>query len=1333
MEAKHISLTAAQLGIWLGQNKNASQSFYNTAEYLSFKGELNVGLFQKAIRLVCSAIESLNTGFAIHNEAVIQFSSMQDFDIELLDYVSSLQCLEVVKAHMQALRAQTLNIANGEVSRQQLYQLASDEYIWFICIHHIAADGFSFALLAEKVMACYQQLVQGRDVPELTFMPLEALVDEERLYLNSPYFAKDKAYWQQSLLQPVPQLFLGKNNELSDSTLKTSSVISASQFSQLQQALQPHKTTWSELFFAVVAAWCFKRSGCRYTRLGVPVANRIGSVSMNIPCMHMNIVPLTIEFDEKTSLLSLLTQIKPKLMQSRRHQRYRYEHMKQENMFHGEKLFGPIVNILPFQRPLSTSELYVETHTLSTGPVEDIAFQFVCLADGSVRFDINANTNAYEQAEIEVIKEEWLTLLAYDLEQVIKPTVADVSLTWAKDDIDGVSQIDLLQQLSINAQKYSTKIAIADEQQALSYEALWSKVLHYSQAIMFHIAGSQQLNNSAKQVIVALNLSRSIEAVILSLAVMKAGAKFVFIDPSAPQERNGHILQDAQPSLLIVDGAHSQFNEYQSRIVSCDELASQVSIDNSLSHQGEFNHTLGQQAGYVIYTSGSTGKPKGVDLSYSALNGFLIGGLTRYGVQASDNLLQFAPLHFDACIEEMYITLYAGAKLVLRNDSMLESAGAFLAQCANWKINVLDLPTAFWHELTLACAEQGLVWPKCIHTVIIGGEAVQAQRLKDWHDYFTSVKALEQGKPLQVKLLNTYGPTEACVVATCADLSHSRELNNIGQPLLGRGIAVINESGCLTSKGEAGELVLLGNGLADGYLNQAQVTKKQFVTLLLPKEGDFALHRGYRTGDKVCLHETGQLAYLGRIDDQIKISGYRIEPLEISKVIQSSLSVAEVLVLFDKATESLHAHIRTSDTFDIASVRQELRSVLPEPMVPTQIHCHSRFPVNASGKIDRKQLAQQVRVCATDPLDTLDLLSNTEKTIAQIWQSVLGVNVTDKDAHFFSLGGQSLHMLQISYRLSSVMHFDVPVSLLFQYSTIRLLALALDRKTGIANIDLLREVVDVEAYELTGNASFDTVLPLRPVENAQVNLFGIHPAGGLGWCYANMAAHLPDHVALYAIQSPAFNHDELNNELHSFDAIAHFYVEEILKVQPQGPYHLFGWSIGGNFAHYVASLLQAQDREVKTLTLLDSYPAAQLQQLDLTPKADALQALALFAGVEVDNNDDDINEASIMDQLRKSGNGMGQLKYETIASMMALTKKLTRLAREDVHYQYRGDVLYFHAAAPKAEDNISPQGWQNYLKGELNVVDIHCTHAQMVRPDNLVQIMPTLLAFMLDQ
>ncbi|MFC7845150.1 amino acid adenylation domain-containing protein [Streptomyces sp. NPDC057382] len=415
--------------------------------------------------------------------------------------------------------------------------------------------------------------------------------------------------------------------------------------------------------------------------------------------------------------------------------------------------------------------------------------------------------------------------------------------------------------------------------------------------------------------LVAVHRPRGIDAVVGLLAALRTGAAYLPLDPGAPAARTAAVLADCTGTgLTTVDGEH---------------VLPGPGVD--------------PDAAYVIYTSGSTGTPNGVVVGQDALAAFTAAATDVYGITADDVVLQFAPLHFDASVEEIFLTLGAGATLVLREEDMLDVPG-LLAGCAAHGVTLLDLPTAYWHELAHAVAAGLAELPPTLRTVVIGGEAALPERVARW------CAAVD---PERVRLLNTYGPTETTVVATVADLSrHTGGPVPIGTPLPGMRAAVVD-----------GELWLLGGQLALGYLGRTELTERRFVRL--------GAERAYRTGDLVRVRDDGQLGFDGRADDEVKINGHRVDPASVESVLSGHPGVREAAVV---ATDDpgggkrLTAFVVTEDGVGPAALREHTRQALPPAAVPTAFTPVPSLPRTSSGKIDRKELrARAARTAAPAP------------------------------------------------------------------------------------------------------------------------------------------------------------------------------------------------------------------------------------------------------------------------------------------------------------------------------------------------------------------------------
>ncbi|HEY1013839.1 MAG TPA: amino acid adenylation domain-containing protein, partial [Herpetosiphonaceae bacterium] len=502
------------------------------------------------------------------------------------------------------------------------------------------------------------------------------------------------------------------------------------------------------------------------------------------------------------------------------------------------------------------------------------------------------------------------------------------------------------------------------------------------------------------------------------------------LDAGGPVARAEAVLAHARPALLItsaalagsVDGSGAELVLVDDSLFAAEAAAEPVPPPAPVA--------AGDPA-YVIYTSGSTGQPNGVRIGHGALDQFVAGATARYGVTAADRVLQFAPLHFDASVEELFLALCAGATLVLRTEAMLQSIPRFLAACAASAISVLDLPTAFWHELAFCVSEGQAALPAALRCVIIGGEAALPERIARWR---------RVADP-RILLLNTYGPTEATVVATVAalDADPGDEPAPIGLPLPGVACAIVDERGLLARPGAEGELCLLGGGLALGYLGDPALTDRRFVALAeLP-----GAPRAYRTGDLVRRRADGQLVYLGRCDDELKISGHRVNPAEVETALLALPGVREAAVIGVSGPgglKQLAAHVAADESIDPAALRRGLLERLPAALVPARIIVAAALPKTRSGKIDRALL----RAAPAAPAAEAPQATELERQVLRVWAEVLGRADLVPGDDFFALGGQSLQTIQVATRLGAELGREIAVATLFRHPTAAGLAQALD-------------------------------------------------------------------------------------------------------------------------------------------------------------------------------------------------------------------------------------------------------------------------------------------------
>jgi len=553
------------------------------------------------------------------------------------------------------------------------------------------------------------------------------------------------------------------------------------------------------------------------------------------------------------------------------------------------------------------------------------------------------------------------------------------------------------------------------------------------------LAARLRVSGVGPESIVGLCAERSLEMVTGMLAILEAGGAYLPLDPAYPPERLAFMLDDSGARVLLAqERLLAKFPSHRAEVVLLDGAAAPAAGEAPPPSEGLETVDLSALA-YVIYTSGSTGRPKGVQVPHASLTHYVDSAAEAFGIAGTDRVLQFASISFDTSGEEIYPCLTRGATLVLRDEEMVASLDRFASEVGTLGVTVLDLPTAYWHELVA----EGLVMPAGLRLVILGGEQAQADRLDAWRERVGD----------RVRLVNTYGPTEATIVTTRRELSGPAGADFSGEIPIGRPIedafAIVAGPGQeLMPAGLDGELLIGGAGLARGYLGRPDLTAERFVPD--PYSGQPG-GRLYRTGDRVRLEPGGDLQFRGRTDHQVKIRGYRIELGEIEAALRAIPSVRDAVVVPRESREGgqrLTAYVVAAGEGapSPAGLSAALRAALPDYMVPAAFALLDDLPRTPSGKVDRRAVATLPVEQVADPDARFAAPRNQiEEVLCGIWGHLLGVERVGIHDDFFALGGHSLLVAKLASRVRQAFHAELSMVEVFKTPTVAALAVAIQK------------------------------------------------------------------------------------------------------------------------------------------------------------------------------------------------------------------------------------------------------------------------------------------------
>ena len=1297
-ETTYLPLTDAQAGIWYAQCRDPENPIYKTGEYLLINGRVDVEKIKQAIAQGINEVDSLHSQYFTTVEGPRMSIHRQSWQVGEKDFSGYAKPLETAIEWMRLELRTPVDLETGPLFSMAIVKLHEAQYAWFLSLHHIAIDGYSMSLIISRVAYIYNQLVKGDQIEPVNFVDQHALIQEDDDYKASEKYQKDKDYYLQRYQDHSDTVNLaGKPTVTSDHFLRLKGHVSNNAFLNMGKFAKHCRTHWYSVLMAAMSAYVHKMTRSQNVVLGVPLMGRLGSVAIQTPAMRVNILPVRVDFNGKEDLVSLVKQVNKEFASVRRHQGYRYEELHRDlNLVkEGRNLFGPLLNIMPFEYEHDFAGAKAQAHNLNAGPVDDMSFYCYEL-DGHLNIDIDANPALYSQVELK----QHQTRLYHFIESFVNNglrfaegdeslgQLSDVSLLMAGEfeelvyannqTAHHVPNTTLTQLLHTQRTQTPNDCALVFEQQVLTYQALSERI---AQCAHWMLDKNIQVGDR-----VAVLISRSVEFIVTQQAILACGGVYVPVDPEYPEDRIDYILKSSEPKLVLTQSQYQDKLAQSTLSVAVDTEEVQTlwaQYDNNMPQVAQLSRPLlPSDAAYMIYTSGSTGNPKGVLVGHKAIVNRLLWMQNEYPITTQDAVLQKTPAGFDVSVWEFFWPMVVGAKLVLARPEGHKDP-LYLAQL----IHQENITTLHFVPSMLQVFVQQADAQNCasLRQVFCSGEALPVDLVNEYYRLY------------QATLHNLYGPTEAAIDVTYFACEAEQDYLSvpIGRPVWNTQIYILDEQLKPVPKGVIGDLYIAGVQLAQGYFNQEELTSQRFIANPFI-EGE----RMYLSGDLARWREDGAIEYAGRSDFQVKIRGFRIELEEIEHALMQQTNIPQAAVLaheYNAGDKRLVAYVVSQDGTEIneSEVQQALSERLPEYMVPGYFVQLDTFPVTANGKLDRNKLPKpdlSGKVGSTGPSNLV------EERLCKLFCQLLELPTVGTEDNFFELGGHSLLAAKLIAYVKEIMGIELSLAAVFEAPTVKGIA----AKLAGSNDD----------------QALNVLLPLRKRQGTPA-LFCVHPAGGLSWCYAALTPVIPSHIPLYGVQSSNLSDTKAPLPSHMKD-MARDYVKAIREEQPFGPYHLMGWSIGGMIAHAMAAEFQRQGEKVGLLVILDSYPTEQWQEMNPPGEHEALGALIRMAGIEFDESAHScLNRPEVVEILQEAGSSMAHLEADTITAMIEVVVNNNSRVRDTMDYVYKGDMLFFSAIKPEEEAFLNKEGWMNYMDGNINVVEVDCIHRDMMKPDEL--------------
>ncbi|WP_241526813.1 non-ribosomal peptide synthetase, partial [Pseudomonas sp. BIOMIG1BDMA] len=1034
------ALSYAQERQWFLWQLEPQSAAYHIPGALRLKGQLDRTALQRAFDALVARHETLRTRFAIDGLHAVQLvgeDSAQPVEYEVLPAVDAARLQERVEAEI----ARPFDLREGPLLRVKLLRLAEDEHVLVLVLHHIVADAWSMQVMVDELVRLYAAYSLGQELqlPDLPIQYADYAV-WQRNWMEAGERQRQLEYWRGQLgqVQPVLELPLDHPRPATQSHrgARLDLALDAPLVVELKGVAQREGVTLFMVLLASFQALLYRYSGQADIRIGVPIANRNRVETEGLIGFFVNTQVLKADIDGRMSFVELLQQVKRSALEAQAHQDLPFEQLVEALQPERSLSHNPLFQVMynhqsevsgaagPQQLPgLRVEGLEWDSHTAHF----DLSLDTSESAEG-IWASLTYATDLFDTATVQRLARDWQAVLQA-LASAPASQVGELELVGGADRqrmleqwnaADGALQVtDSVHGLfEVQAGLRPAALALMLDGQSMSYAELNQEANRLAHCLIEQGVGPE--------VLVGVAVERSFSMVVSLLAVLKAGGAYVPLDPEYPRERLIHMLEDSQLRLVLTQ------SHLRQRLPLPLELAV-LDLDLARQHLQQCPVNDPQvvvdplSLAYVIYTSGSTGKPKGVAINHAALSQFAQIAADYSRLTCDDRVLQFATLNFDGFVEQLYPALTRGASVVLRGPELWDSARLY-QEIMTQGITLADLPTAYWNLFLLDCQAAGARSYGSLRQIHIGGEAMPLDGPAQWL----------RSSAGHVRLLNTYGPTEATVVSSVLDCSSLDEITGstaspIGRSLPGRALYVLDRDLNLAPLGAVGELYIgSARGLARAYLQRPLLTAERFVPDPFGKVGE----RLYRTGDLARYRADGVIEYAGRIDHQVKIRGFRIELGEIEALLLAQDSVRETVVL--AADGQLVAYLVASQVHDSSAAQQALgeelkvalREQLPDYMVPSHLVFLERMPLNPNGKLDRAALPRpdmsQAHKAWVAPQ------SETERQVAAIWAQILDVERVGLTDHFFELGGHSLLAMQVVSRLRQVLGLEVPLRTLFE-------------------------------------------------------------------------------------------------------------------------------------------------------------------------------------------------------------------------------------------------------------------------------------------------------------
>ncbi|MBW4673819.1 MAG: amino acid adenylation domain-containing protein [Desmonostoc geniculatum HA4340-LM1] len=1302
--SQNIPLSFSQQRLWFIDQLYHGSSFYNIPIAFHIKGQLNINALHQSLNEILKRHQIWRTTFRLVNgEPIQEIADDLTWDLTVinLEHLSDKNWEPEVKQLVAKEATKPFNLAKGLLVRAILLRLSEEEHILLVTMHHIITDGWSCGVFLRELSTLYAAFStnQPSPLPELPIQYADFAI-WQRDRIQGEFLAIKLKYWKQQLSGELPVLQLPTDRPRPTVTTfagaKQYFTLSTALTNALKQLSQRQDAT---LFMSLLAA--FNILLYRYTDqedilIGSPIANRNRAELEGMLGLFVNTLVLRNNLSGNPTFCELLHRVRQVTLDAYAHQDLPFEMLVEELQPERDLSRNPLYEVMFVLQNTPTSVQEVSGLTLHTldfdsGTSQLDIFLSMFESQEGLTGCLEYNTDIFDATTIIQFINNFQTLL----ENIVanpEQRICELSL------LTVAEQEELLFKFNQTSAEYKNLSLdqLFEQQVELTPDSI--ALIHQSEQLTYRqlnhkanqLANYLQKQGVTKETLVAICLERSIDMVVGILAILKAGGAYIPLDPSYPVERLNFMLSDSQASILI---SHQEILEklsLSSPKIVCLDIHKDKIIQQS--PENPVNSSKPDNLAYIIYTSGSTGTPKGVLATHRGTVNGLHWLWKTYPFTSEEVCCQKTATSFVDSVWEIFAPLLQGIPTVIISNVTLLDAKLFIEALAHHKVtriilvpSLLRLLIDNYHHLTQKLSQLRL-W-------ITSGEALSVNLTKTFRELMPFAK-----------LINLYGSSEVSANATYYDTSLLQDQANtvpIGRPIDNIQIYVLNRNLQPTPVGVIGELYIGGDSLARGYLNRPELTQEKFI------DNPFisAEKKLYKTGDLVRYLNDGNLEYLGRHDHQVKIRGFRVELGEIASVITQHPDVQDsvVIALYDaEENQRLIAYIVTEKQEITTQLLPYLQQKFPNYMLPSAFVVLDALPLTPNGKVDKRSLPTD-EVIRVNTTKTLTAPRNfTELSLVKLWESLLNISPIGVIDNFFNLGGHSFLAVRLMAQIQDRFGHNLTLSTLFENPTIEKLAAIVSQP--------FRESSNSPVVAINSSGS-------------KIPFFCMHGAGGGINHYINLSRRLGEDYPFYALEH---NPDEEEPEILSVEKTANYYLREIRKIQPNGPYLLGGHCYGGVLAFEMAQQLQRQGETVDLLVVIDAILSE--TRIESTKNDDAKFLLRMAESIKTDNNIDfslsfeELRDLSLNEQLdlinQKVNFIFSDTEIKDFLSYYNLFKAHVQAMRDYVPLVYPDSLTLFRAKEEIIHDFESPEfhtddpllGWGKCSRQAIKVMEVPGDH-----------------------